>query len=299
MIVFSRRQALGLLGGAALVPLTPRPASAAETWETVLPAASFGSYTAFHARWNYLYPWGDQHNGAARMYGSPTDHSQVSLSGGVLTLTANRLSQPDGKSTSHPHAPLWYRSGAVHARDLIVVNDRFPAYEIRGEFQAPTARGCWPAFWLTGADQVWPPETDVLEYVGKPVNLFNTWSDHDGRPDTAEVVERTPVDMPALGKDPGTWHTYRVYIQKLDATDVAVNYHLDGDFYGNPGYHRGRNWVGVPMNLIINLQMGSYASFEQDEPWLNDPQQWAQQPGPTGPVSLRARNVTISRTRVS
>ncbi|MFG1999545.1 hypothetical protein ACGFNU_10405 [Spirillospora sp. NPDC048911] len=313
MINITRRQAFGLLGATALAPALPpalgpvRPAGAASrrepTWETLVPASSFTDYAAFHKAWNYLYPWGDTHNGAAKMHGSATDHSQVSLSGGVLTLKATRLAKADGQSTSDPKAPLWYRSGAVHAKELIVIDDRFPEYEIHGEFRAQTGRGIWPAFWIAGADSVWPPESDILEYVGNGINLFNTFSDHDRDPETEETLERTQVDLtlPADPADPGrprnpdAWHSYRVNIVKTSATDVALNYYLDDVFYGSPGHHVGRNWVGVPMNLIINLQMGSWSSFTEDEPW-NSPE-WPAQPGPSGDTFFRARNVSVSRGR--
>jgi beta-glucanase (GH16 family) len=44
-------------------------------------------------------------------------------------------------------------------------NFTYPQYEVRGEFQAPSAGGTWPAFWLTRV-RSWPPESDILEYKG-------------------------------------------------------------------------------------------------------------------------------------
>jgi tetratricopeptide (TPR) repeat protein len=58
----------------------------ADTWETVLDGATFNSYSAFEAAWNYLYPWGSDHNGSARMYGSATDHNHIYLVGSRMTL---------------------------------------------------------------------------------------------------------------------------------------------------------------------------------------------------------------------
>ena len=37
-----------------------------EAFETVIDG-SFANYTTFEQYWNYLYPWGSDHNGAARM----------------------------------------------------------------------------------------------------------------------------------------------------------------------------------------------------------------------------------------
>jgi galactan endo-beta-1,3-galactanase len=65
---------------------------------------------------------------------------------------------------------------------------------------------------------------------------------------------------------------------KVNATDVDIHYYLDGQWKGQ---HRGSNFVGKPMWLIVNLQMeGSSGS-----------------PGPTAETTYRARNVYVGRTR--
>jgi hypothetical protein len=244
---------------------TARTAHAA-TWESVIDTTSFASYAALESEWNYLYPWGSDHNGSARMYGSPTDHNHVTLNGGVLTLTAARITWDEGTSSSTPHLPIRYHSGAVHARDQVVVTDQLPNYEVRGEFQAPSTTGTWPAFWLTGVNS-WPPESDILEYKGDARNWFNTFR-------TASDVSSTIVGVSA----PGNWHEYLAWIAKVNATDVDIHYYIDGVWKGQ---HRATGFVGKPMWLIINLQMeGSSGS-----------------PGPSGTTTYRARNVYVGRSR--
>ncbi len=265
---WSRRTALtamvAMAAVAAATVATARTASAA-TWETVIDTSSFGSYPAFEAEWRYLYPWGSDHNGTARMYGSPSDHNHVILSDGVLTLKATHITWDEGTSSSSPHLPIHYHSGAVHAADQIVVTDQYPNYEVKGEFQAPTARGTWPAFWLTGVDS-WPPESDILEFKGDSTNWFNTFR-------TASDVSTTKVGVGSAG----SWHEYRAWITKVSATDVDIHYYVDGVWKGQ---HRA-NFVGKPMWLIINLQMeGSSGS-----------------PGPTADTVYRARNVYVGRSR--
>ena len=166
--------------------------------------------------WNYRYPWGSDHNGCARMYGSATDHNHVYLAAGVLTIKATRITWDEGTSCSDPHLPIRYHSGAVHAKDQILVTDQFPDYEVKGEFQAPSARGTWPAFWLTGVNS-WPPESDILEFKGNNRNWFNTFR-------TSSDVSSTIVGV----SSPGSWHTYRVWMTKVNATDVDIHYYLDG-----------------------------------------------------------------------
>src|SRR5205085_481903 len=88
-------------------------AAAAAVFETVISSSSFSSYTALETDWNYLYPWGSDHNGSARMYGSSTDHNHVYLdASGVLHIKAARITWDEGTSTSTPHLAIHYHSGA-------------------------------------------------------------------------------------------------------------------------------------------------------------------------------------------
>jgi hypothetical protein len=257
-----RSLAVALLVAAALI--SPGTAHAA-TWETVIDTSSLSSYGAFEAEWAYLYPWGSDHNGSARMYGSPTDHNHISLSGGVLTLRAARISWDEGTSSASPHLPIRYHSGAIHAKDQVVVTDQFPNYEVKGEFQAPSTRGTWPAFWLTGVNS-WPPESDILEFKGNSNNWFNTFR------------SSSDVDSTVSGvSSPGSWHAYRAWITKVSTTDVDIHYYLDGVW---KAVHHARGFVGKPMWIIVNLQMeGSSGS-----------------PGPTSDTFYRARNIYVGRT---
>jgi beta-glucanase (GH16 family) len=288
LITMGSAAAAGGLLGLSLVPDEARAASrtagsarrSAATWENIIEKSSFSSTTAFTQEWNYGYPWGRYHNGAAKML-----DTQVSLSGGVLTLTATRLSESTEESPSEPKAPIWYNSGAVFAKEQILINDQFPEYDIEGEFRTQTGLGIWPAFWTTGIAPNWPPESDILEYVGDSTNLFNTWTKEAGENDPAERYELS-------GHDPGTWHRYRLWMEK-DGDDVILDYYFD---YGeNDGWkvtHRGVGWAGIPQYLIMNLQMGSWAS-QIDK---NDPL-WSRQPGPSGNTTFQARNVWVGRTR--
>ncbi|MDP9615297.1 hypothetical protein JOF35_007635 [Streptomyces demainii] len=272
---YGRRRFLGgavALGGAAALagrsrPASAAPAASAAAWEDVI-NGSFGSYGAFASEWNYLYPWGSDHNGSARMYGSASDHNHITLASGVLTLKATRITWDEGTSSSSPHLPIRYHSGAVHAKNQIVVTDQFPDYEVKGEFQAPSAPGTWPAFWLTGVSS-WPPESDILEFKGNSNNWFNTFR-------TSSDVSSTVVGVSA----PGNWHTYRAWITKVNGSDVDIHYYLDGTW---KAVHRGAGFVGTPLWLIINLQMeGSSGSS-----------------GPGGDTYYRARNVYVGRNRTS
>lgn len=242
-------------------------AVAADTWETVLDSTAFASYTAFEAAFNYLYPWGADHNGTARMYGSSTDHNHIYLSNNILTIKASRITWNEGNSSADPYLPIRYHSGAVNTKLHVLVNDQFPNWEIRGDFQAPNVTGSWPAFWLTGVNS-WPPESDIMEFKGNSNNWQNTFR-------TSSDVTSTITNV----SSPGSWHTYRVWITKVSATNVDIHYYIDGVW---KAVHNA-NFVGKPLYVIINMQMeGSSGS-----------------PGPTADTYLNARNIYIGRTRTS
>lgn len=77
-----------LILGAASYVLVGREAA---TW-TMVPKTCFDSVSDFENSFGYLYPWGSDHNGAARM-----DKDHIKISDGVLKLTvspATGQSQP-------------------------------------------------------------------------------------------------------------------------------------------------------------------------------------------------------------
>ncbi|KAJ3026806.1 hypothetical protein HDV00_011586 [Rhizophlyctis rosea] len=229
------------------------------TFEEVIPESSFNNFGTY---WNNLYPWGSDHNGAARMVAS-----NIATSGGVLTLRADRLSAQDGYSTANPKPAIWYHSGAVHAKQAVTLTDQYPNYEIRGEFKAPTSKGTWPAFWLTGT-QSWPPEIDILEFKGDSTNWFNTFR-------SSSDVSTTKVSVSNAAT---TWHQYRIWATKANANDVTVHFYVDGVWKGQAN---AAGFVGKPMWIIINLQMeGSSGS-----------------PGPSGSTTYQAQKVYVGRTK--
>jgi hypothetical protein len=248
---------------AAVAAVSVVPKAHAATFETLIDG-SFQDRSTLAAEWNFNYPWGSDHNGTARMYGSATDNRYVYLpTAGQLTIKASRISGGEGNSTKDPYLPIHYHSGAIYAKDQILVNDTYPDYELRGEFQAPSAPGTWPAFWITGANS-WPPESDILEYKGDARNWFNTYTGS---------WQNTIVSV----SSPGGWHQYRIWMTKTSATDVDIHYYLDGTW---KAVHKGSNFVGKPMWLIINLQMEGSSGGS----------------GPAGDTLYSARNVYLGRT---
>lgn len=116
---------------------------------TMIPSTSFNSQADFDTDWNYLYPWGTDHNGGARM-----DKAHVRLEGGTLTLTAERVSGQEPASHGGTMIDIHYLSGAIHAKEIFNISPG-GGYDFAGEFKATTARGTWPAAWFSAIS--WPP----------------------------------------------------------------------------------------------------------------------------------------------
>lgn len=49
------------------------------TTSTLIPSTVFDSYSTFETYFSYLYPWGSDHNGAARMIGNSSFHEFIFL----------------------------------------------------------------------------------------------------------------------------------------------------------------------------------------------------------------------------
>ncbi len=273
---YPRRGLLAIAGAGLLAPtlaasappaqaVTPVPTPTVRGTEVLIDGSSFASYRALEASWRYRYPWGPDHNGSARMYASADDHSQVSLADGVLTLTATRIGADEGVSASPPYLPIRYHSGAVHARQQVLVDAEYPVWTVQGRFQVTATKGSWPAFWLT-AVHGWPPECDILEYKGGPRNWFNAYKNPAGDWSSSIV----PVDTAQA------WHDYRAVLSMVNSSDVQIQYFLDGSLLAT---QRGARFVGRPLWLILNLQMeGSSGS-----------------PGPDGDTHFRARDILLTR----
>ena len=206
-------------------PILPR-----DGWK--IPSTSFDSQTTFNTYWDYDYPWGTDHNGAARM-----NSAHVSVGGGQLTLTADYVT---GQAATSSGIAINYLSGTVYAKEYFTVAVG-GGYEFVGEFLAPTAKGTWPAFWLTGANS-WPPEIDLAEWKGDGKVSFNTL----GMSGAAWITDDVTYSSPT------SFHTIKVDVRDLNGVDAVSNFYLDGTLQST---QTGKGMVGLPFWLIIDLQM--------------------------------------------
>ena len=213
-----------------LTSLTPNPVLTSAAKTVIIPKSSFDNQTSFDTYWNYLYPWGTDHNGSARMA-----RAQTRLSNSTLIHTATRSQNQKPATHGGKQIPIRYLSGAVHAKKHLTVT-RGGGFDFSAEFVAPVARGTWPAFWLTGVES-WPPEIDLAEWKGSGKISFNTFN-------TSSQVRARDVGYP----DPGRWHSVLCEVRNAGGGngDVGVKFWLDGKMIEQQW---GKGFVGKALYL--------------------------------------------------
>ncbi|KAI9712661.1 MAG: hypothetical protein M1820_001282 [Bogoriella megaspora] len=204
---------------------------------TIIPSTVFNDYSTFESYFNYLYPWGSDHNGAARMVGNSSNHDHIAIkTSGTLTLTAQPVS---GQPPTSSGLAIKYLSGTVYAKNPLTVT-KGGGYDISGSFQATTTKGTWPAFWLT-ATKGWPPEIDIAEWKGSGKISFNTFN-------TSSQVTATDVNYP----NPSQFHDVKAELRDENGSDVSITFYLDGK---KVVQQVGKGYVGAGFWLIMDLQM--------------------------------------------
>ena len=127
-------------------------------------------------------------------------------------------------------------------------SQKYGVFEIRAKM--PWRKGLWPAFWLLPANNIWPPELDILEILGdNPQKLYVSWHSNVGGTHSSETKT---IDVPDTSTE---FHTY-----SIDWTKDAINWFCDDiqvarkstpeDFrqpiYGLLNLEVGGGWPGAP-----------------------------------------------------
>ncbi|KAH7014706.1 concanavalin A-like lectin/glucanase domain-containing protein [Macrophomina phaseolina] len=250
--------ALLLTGASALA--VKKSAVKRQSGTTLIPSTCFDDYASLEEYFNYLYPWGSDHNGSARMVGNSTDHDYIAINpAGQLTITAQPVS---GQPATSGGTAINYLSGAVHAKQHFTV-EKGGGLDFTGSFLAPTDKGTWPAFWLT-ATEGWPPEIDMAEWKGSGKISFNTFN-------TSSEVSAKDVDYPS----PTEFHDIKAELRDENGSDVSIKFYMDGSLVTT---QVGKGYTGAGFWLIINLQMeGSSGS-----------------PGPTTNTTYAVKNLEVT-----
>ncbi|PSR90379.1 hypothetical protein BD289DRAFT_481727 [Coniella lustricola] len=198
---------------------------------TLIPDTVFSSQDELEEYFDYNYPWGDTHNGAALM-----SSAQVTIiDDAYLQLEAVYT------GTQADNSALSYNSGTIYAKQYFTVEAN-GGLDFQANFVAPVAEGCWPAFWLDGVNS-WPPEIDLAEWKGDGKISFNTFN-------TSSIVAAQDYTY----STPTTaWHTILVELRpESDDSTLKADFYINGDLMTT---QYGAEMVGQPFYMIIDYQM--------------------------------------------
>jgi beta-glucanase (GH16 family) len=156
---------------------------------------------------------------------------QASVAGGELIIT----------STNQPFGGRGYRSARLES-----VNRQFFLYG-RFEMRArlPGTQGIWPAFWLLPQDGSWPPEIDIMEFLGHdPTRVYGTnhWP-LPGQPGISANETHSFVG-------PNFMNTYNTF--RCDWWPDRIEFFVNDTLYAT---HRTAV-PQVPMFVILNTAVG-------------------------------------------
>jgi beta-glucanase (GH16 family) len=159
------------------------------------------------------------------------DRGTILVSGGALRLIARHEQGVQQGKTQQ------YVSGEITTRRKF--SQAYGYFEARCKM--PKGKGLWPAYWLLPAGGGWPPEIDILEWLGKSPNKIyftNHWKDRGHKSNSKEI------QGPDFSAD---YHTFAV-----DWEPDAIVWYLDG-------VEKHRSMQGVPKEpfyIILNLALG-------------------------------------------
>jgi hypothetical protein len=180
--------------------------------------------------WAVNYPFPSNPNSyEAQIYSPDAVYNQSGILRLVATASANVAA--DGREI---------RSGVITSFGSFA--QQYGHFELRGKL--PNGEGLWPAFWMLPNDQSWPPELDVMEYLGRqPGTIFSTnhWTGADG--------QRAQESSYASGVDFASGY----HVFALDWRPDLIRFSLDG-------VETGRQTTHVPsqaMYMIANLAVAS------------------------------------------
>ncbi|MDV3351237.1 family 16 glycosylhydrolase [Leptothoe sp. LEGE 181152] len=120
--------------------------------------------------WNTTYYYGSRtntFNDEAQYY---VDEA-LTVANGTLSISANKLDQPleafegvDQYLLAQQGKDLFfdYTSGMISGHDKIAFT--YGYMEIKASL--PVGQGLWPAFWMLPSTGEWPPEIDIMEFLG-------------------------------------------------------------------------------------------------------------------------------------
>lgn len=212
-------------------------------------------YQGTSGTWLTHYEWGGptaynlSTNGEQQVYVDPTFRglpgsqsdtalglNPFSVADGRLTITAQPVAAEDAPYMGgHEFTSGMLSSAATFAQT-------YGYFEIAADL--PEGHGAWPAFWLLRADNVWPPELDIMEAFGDENTMV-----HSGVWYGSSAGRQQMGDWLSTGNLSGE-HTFGA-----KWTPYRITFYVDGHetaSYATPAD------MNSAMFMVANLAMGGY-----------------------------------------
>lgn len=218
----------------------------------------FNGTTLDSTKWATCYDWRRTTETGCTNHGNFEQEwytpSQVGIEDGYLSLTA--IKKPVDVAVQNQVKTFQYQSGMVSTgrgdtAGQLRWTGQYGYYEARIKVQG--GQGIWPAFWLLPADREWPPEIDVMEFIGsKSHEILQTvhWPSADGPKKSDEII-KSDMDYSS------DWHIYAVGWR-----EDAIDWYIDGKLTRS---FKGANIPNKPMEIILNLAVGGTLPGNADE----------------------------------
>jgi beta-glucanase (GH16 family) len=133
-----------------------------------------------------------------------------------------------------------YSSGAMTTFGSFV--QRYGYFEIRAKL--PVGKGFFPTFWLLPWDKSWPPEIDVMEFLGRDVTtIYTTY--HYTDPKTGHEKDGSSIKADDWSND---YHVFAV-----DWRPNLIVWYIDGKEVKRLS---GPHVANMPMFMLLNTAVG-------------------------------------------
>ena len=172
----------------------------------------------------------------------PHNRAGLSVTASVLSLTARHENpRTPGSAGYDPACPAvtpsgnaaTFTSGMIQSKPGFAFTYGYAEARIR----LPLTTGSWPAFWMMGAGNEWPPEFDMMEQFDTADTFNATWHPESGGSSSQNNFTG--------GLGGGAWHTYGVAW-----SPTAIVYYWDGAAWFTPSNNPA---CDTPEHLILNL----------------------------------------------
>jgi Ca2+-binding RTX toxin-like protein len=250
----------GLLQGTDGVNTQFHPANSSD-WELVF-SDEFNASSLDMSKWNTRYK-SDLYGGRTNIWNAEKEYyvgdnetiNGVNYDGfefnnNTVSIVGQKLSQPITADILHPVQGLPstqtfdYSSGILSGHDKYAFTNGY--MEIRA--QVPAGQGLWPAFWLLPESGGWPPEIDVMEFLGHQTSTIYTSSHFR---DASGSIGTHSSGQTFSGEDSTNFsqgfHTYAA-----QWSSDRLTWFIDGQAV----FDVKQNIPDVPMYLLANLAIG-------------------------------------------